>query len=133
MSSGRLYFREDGNKHLETNKAAFDLFCKEARRRLTQLGLNDWEVYFEHVHLDGRYAACSFKRLGRKATISMSTSWGPFAPTAASLKRSALHEVLHLLIADLSCAGASRHATADELEQAEEALVTRLEKALGEL
>lgn len=129
MSSGALYVRK-ADKQFGTTAAAFKDFARFVRQWLAVLGLQDWDVEFEHVFLEGRFASCHNQPSSRKATIALSTCWGSWRPTTARLRRSALHETSHLLLADLWDAAERRYVTLEELHRAEEAVVTRVVNAL---
>ena len=96
---------------MKTTTAHFKLFCDEATYWLRELGVTDWHVVFKHQLCKGEYSNVHYQFTSRKARISLSTSFDQEV-TTEKLKESALHEVLHLVFAELTSfaeAAAARH------------------------
>ncbi len=92
MSEGKTY---------ETTAEHFALFVSAAKGFIDLFGLKDWHVNFEHLDLPGDLANCEFQTgCGKASSIALARQWENFEPTDAEIRRTAYHEVLHLLFAD---------------------------------
>lgn len=113
-----------------TRRQRFEAFEAAHREWVRRLGLTDWNVVYECVPLDGKYAITSYNRATRTATVSLDTKRWVFPKR---MRKLAAHEAAHLLLADLYILARERHSTLQELDVAEEQAVVRLENLLGEL
>ena len=90
------------------------------------LSLSGWKVYVLHEQLgEGSFANCGCDIQSRIATIRMNTL-ADIPVTSADLKHFSLHEVVHIVTADLWELAASRYVTPDELNRAEHDIVVRM-------
>ena len=81
----------------------FTLFVKHSQKFLKLLGLSDWNVQFAFDDLseDETLAHCEHStRTAQMATLVLSKKWG-FPATPEEIKRVALHEVSHILLASI--------------------------------
>lgn len=88
----------------KTTKKDFEFFCTCCAEYIDKLKLGDWHVVYKHADLrEHSFAAsCEWHIEHRYATLTLATYWGPDNPiTDNEIRRSALHEVLHLLLADM--------------------------------
>ncbi len=115
-------------KTTEKHLAAFE---KEARYWIAKLGLTDWEVAFRREDIETR-ALLGVNYLGRCASFFLCKEWpGTIVPlTLATVRDSAKHEAVELLVSDLSTIANSRYVNEDEWEHSRHCLVQRLIKAL---
>ena len=116
----------------KTTAAHFADFCSCVDHWQVALGLTDYSINIVHEKSHNDYASCTPNVPGRVATINLATIWdGDKKVTHAELDKTALHEVLHLLLAELSWLGECRFLGPDDIEPAEHAVVRRLEHLLG--
>jgi len=110
------------NKHL-------NIFKKECKKWIDILKLDNWEVYYGWQDKEGTFASIYTDLSGYVATIYLSRDWGDDYNNA-QLKRTAKHEVIHLLLSRLSENARSRFITETDLAESEEELVRKLEKII---
>ncbi len=113
---------------MKTTAKQFEEFKTEVLRLQPILGLQDWDICFHHTKKEGVYASTSYNREAAISTILFNTDLTDFEYKNLNIKRSALHECLHLVIADLYCMVESRNFDRFILNQAEEKLIRKLEK-----
>lgn len=98
-----------GKKSLTFKRADFDFFVERCKYWVEIFGLGDWEVIYDldesknHEHL-----ACAQPCIdSRSATIVLYKHWNKFSPEniKEELDRTALHEVIHVVLAKLSYYG----------------------------
>ena len=122
-------------KDNHTTAAHFELFQKECRKWIDIFGLDEWKIYF--LHLDQpdskRLAACNYVGLTFVATFILNKDWKHDAPNNNLVKMVARHEVVHLLIAPLNCLATSRYVTEDEVDNAVERLVHKIEAIMDKV
>jgi len=113
------------DKHFATFKAA----CS---KWLALLNLGDWQVYFQKKPMRDYFAETSWNLKGRVATITLNANWNSSlrALTNDTLGESALHECLHLCMAELRGLATARYITEVEVEEREEATVVRVQHAI---
>lgn len=119
---------------MKTTRAHFNLFKSECLYWLKELGLLHWSVFFEHEKMESRYAGIQYRINGRVATLALNTEWDgiTFEKSAipSKLRESAIHECLHLLLADLCEHANSRSYSQELMERDEERVIRTLEKHL---
>lgn len=115
-----------------TSPRHFEVFKKEVLLWLDKWGLNQWEVAFSHEPFNDDRAGIGYNLCGRTATFFLSTEWSGVVipPSNATIKGSAKHEAIELLLAESYAIGKARYSTEDEHLAAHHALVRRLEKLL---
>jgi len=85
----------------QVTQKQFEFFKRECKRWLDVLGLYNWEVRYFLKPMDDGYAEVSFNHDGRMADVFLCEDWGSFrvsVPTTAELRKTALHEVLEILL-----------------------------------
>lgn len=113
---------------MKTTKADFELFKTCANEFIEQLGLRDWSIHFDHCDVDGSYALTTSNTGGRVATIQLGKYWDDLRPkTDGAIRRLALHEVCHVLLAPLLKEAKERYTTPYILEDIEHDVIRRLE------
>lgn len=107
-------------------------FAKEASKWIDRLKLNDWETVFVRKPLDDSRAAMFATYTGRTAVFVLAAEWtDPAIPlNIETVKSTAKHEALELLVFDLFFVGRHRFSTEDEIDHARHVLVTRLQNIL---
>ena len=83
-----------------TTAEDFKLFKRLVNEYLAMFGLLDWRVHFAHHELEDSRAQVSYQVYGRIATFTLSKVWD-MAPVEMSLRRSAYHEVMELMLGPL--------------------------------
>ena len=113
----------------KTSNQDFKEFVAEAKRIVALLGLTDWRIFFQHIHLKERAAHCVYQVSSRHATIALSTELNDLENY--NMKTLAIHETTHLLLADFYHLAVSRMGVSEEdFDRAEHAIVRRLEDIL---
>ena len=111
----------------------FDLFVAECERIQPILGLQGWKIYYASLKMDGTYARTLSDAHEKIATIKLNPEWDDYGgntPSPANLKKTALHEMLHVFMADLTGLAHSRYIDAGEIDEAEHRIVRTLDKLL---
>lgn len=113
-------------------KREFAMFKAECFRWVDLLGLTDWRLHYCFEECDNALATCNRDFEGRTATITLSTFLENIERHEAveTVKKSARHEVLHLLLAELDWLNGKRCVTGDIWAAAEHGVMRRLEKVL---
>lgn len=109
-------------------EADYKFFVKECKGFIKELGLNDWEIYFEQDDIK-QYGSCLLNGRDRTVTIAFGKEWGSsnlHPKTRKNIRRTALHEVLHVAIYQLEFLSELRYISKGEIDEAAEALVIRL-------
>ena len=117
---------------MKTTTKHFDLFRKEVYRWIDEFGLGDWRIDCYHEHnMDGARASCVFRCQEMAADIYLEREWEGDKITTYKVKTSALHEVSHILLAKLYELAHNRFTvTEDQISEATEGIIRRLERAL---
>ena len=115
----------------KTTPRHFAIFKAECERCIKLYRIVGWRVEYMHDHCDGNRAECRTKSVDQVAVLSLGTDWGDqIAPTDALVRKSARHEVIHLVIDRLAECAHSRWITNDQYQNALEATVRHLEEIL---
>ena len=117
---------------MKTTKRHFKLFCDEFRRQCQKLGLQEWRLDFVHEDCGDSYSSMNPGYLDRVVTVCLHTEWSETITMLSDdeIRKTALHEVIELLVIDLWILAKARFATDDEIHAARHTLVRRLEKVL---
>ena len=91
-----------------------------------ELKLDDWSLYFVHKSIKDAYATMDYHITGRAASITLNTNWINRDTSDFNLKKCALHEVVHIMLSELSSEAKSRYTDQFSIEKAEEALTVKL-------
>ena len=111
---------------METTDNDYEIFQSEVRRLMVEYGLNEWGVFFQRQDLDGSYAEISADDEHKCATFIFAKTIEDEAVEYLDVKRTARHEVFHLLLAPLSDVASRRFINQLQLYSAEEAIVNKL-------
>ncbi len=109
----------------------FELFKDFCRQWQARLGLSDWRIYYSHENFKNCMAWCSRDYEGKCATIGLCVDLEDQEPTDAALEEWARHEVLHVLLGDISHLVNLRSISDNILSSTEHAVIRRLEMAFG--
>lgn len=123
---------EEENKFITTGRD-FELFCSHCKRFISEFGLFDWNIEFVHEHIDGALAECRTQDYGKRCYLVLSKDWEGQEITSARIERTAFHEVVHLLLADIDSiamrADMTHQGKEMELSRAYHAVIQRMSNA----
>ena len=105
----------------------FELFQKEFKKWQRLFGLTGYKVYFKYEPLDSSFADLTVRQSDMVATARLNSKLPNSEKLYMDTKRSAKHEALHLLVARLEQNSRYRYASENEIYEATEELVIRLE------
>lgn len=108
------------NPVTDANCAAFDQYVEKWQRLLN---LADWRIERSNKRSKRSMAEVTFNKGARLAVYQIGLSFGSCAVDSDSLERTALHELLHVLLHDLAD---------DPTEATEHRVINVLEKLLME-
>lgn len=120
-----------GGGQLKTTKKHFEEFKKYHREYLERYGLFQWRFEYKHERLEDCYAESELNFTGKTASVTLATAWTKTRPlNSEELRRLAKHEVNHALLHSLYWHAKVRFIQPDALEEAEEAIVRRLDRLI---
>lgn len=111
---------------------AFNLFKKVFKEWQARLGLQEWTISFKKEEMDDAEACIDSDPESRTVLVTVNSKLF-HVKDDSDIEETALHEVLHLLLADLSHAAVDRYTDRETLVRVEEALVNRLTKLCQDL
>lgn len=87
----------------ELTEAQFEMFKHYVRKTAGILGLRDWDIVVEKSmdRSGDEQARCFINVVGKSATITLNM-WNVDDTSDANVVRSAVHEVLHVLLAEMT-------------------------------
>lgn len=123
------------NKTTKKNFKQFKKFCK---KWIDYFGLTDWEIEISHKNAKGNreienrdpVAWSWYDTASHRARITLNTDWKSEKPGNRNIELSALHEVLEIMLGELTVVGMNRYVTEKEEERARHALIVRFCNAL---
>lgn len=118
---------------LKTSEKNFEDFKKYCKEYQSFLELNNFDIYYIHKLLKGKFAQTAINYNGHVAVISLSTEWPDRLIIEEELRKCALHEICHILIIQLSFIATCRYVNDGEIEEADESLTVKLEHLLSKL
>ncbi len=106
----------------------FQFFKDCCQKYINRFNLNNWDVYYKLEKLEGNRSEIGFKLGGYVATIFLDAGWSSkISPlNNIELRKCALHEIIHLLLARLSTNANERFVQEADVKEAEEEIVRRL-------
>ncbi len=107
-----------------------DKFQKEFEYWQNKLGLTGYKSYFKYEPLENSFAAIHINQKGMVATVILNSKLTAEDRPFKDIKNSAKHEAIHLLIGKLENRASSRYTTEDDIYEAVEEIVFKLEKLL---
>ena len=105
----------------------FELFQSEFKKWQKLFGLTGYKIYFKHEPDDGYFASLTINQGNAIATARLNSKLPNKDKPFKDVKNSAKHEALHLLVARLEKNGRCRYISDDEMYEATEELVHKLE------
>jgi len=115
-----------------TTDADFDIFKTEIQRLIKQFHLNGWNIYYENKDNDNTCnASVVTDVVTRAATFRLSKKI--FLYTPDEIKETALHEVCHLILADIDDLAYSRFVSKEEIIKESERTTNLIANILTEL
>jgi len=111
----------------------FKIFQEEAWYWIQRFGLKGWRFHFEHGdQSEEGYAGYNYNVAGRVAVINLSKDWKDNEVIEAQLRRSAFHEVIHILLARLRWLAVERAVGIGDVDEEIETIIRTLENAVWE-
>ncbi len=110
----------------------FELFKSEFTRWQIRFGLIGYKVYFKYEPIDTGFANIIINQGGMVATVKLNSKLSSEDILFKDVKRSAKHEALHLLVGRLEQDGRYRYSSENEIYEATEELVFRLENLIAD-
>lgn len=118
-------------KRNKTTPEHFELFKQEAEKWIDFYGLKDWRFCFYHEEgLENSAASYGYNIQGRIVSIYLEPDWQHQEITEEQLKRSAFHEVTHILLARLREMALNRVAFEVDIDEEIHSIIRTLEKVL---
>ena len=110
----------------------FEIFKKEFKKWQDKFGLNGWATYFVQEVLENKDTFAELRRdiENMTATACLNNEISESNKQFKDINRTAKHEAIHLLVGRLADCGRYRFVNEDELNEAEEELVHKLEGLL---
>ena len=112
----------------KVSRKQFKEFCAEFTRLQMKMGLNGYKVYFLHTALDGCFANITCDQRQVVATVRLTTTVSDDDAAFFNPIAHAKHEAIHLLVHRLEERARQRYITTDEIYEATEELVRRIEQ-----
>lgn len=113
------------------NEEQAKLFDQAVQKWQRALSLGDWRIEKGLKPARNAMATVEFDNAARLAIYRLG-DFGAEQITPESLDKTALHELLHVLLHDLICTSQDRSATDEQLEAVEHRVINVLEKLLWE-
>ncbi len=114
---------------MKTTAKHFEIFKKECEKWIADFGLTEWEVDISHCKLsEDETATCRCDYQSKLALIKFNTEVTDegIEHNETLVKRAAVHEVLHLLLWDLTALTVSRFLTETEVVNKEHEVINKL-------
>ena len=108
----------------------FKLFQQAFKKWQEKFGLTGYQVYFKHEAFDDGFAAIRINQGDMVVTAKLNKKLLAKDKPFKDVKKSAKHEALHLLVGRLEQDGRYRYCSENEIYEATEELVHRLENLI---
>ena len=109
----------------------FKLFKEEFKKWQDKFGLKGWAIYFEHTEIEEhRFAEIYNDIEDMAATVRLNNKLCKENEKFKDVEKSAKHEAIHLLLARLEACARYRYVNEDEITEACEELVHKLEELI---
>ncbi len=118
---------------MKTTTKHFEIFEKECRKWVDYFELNNYSIRFEVTKLaETEFAECNYDIGAASSMIGLCSNWDTSIRglSEEQIKKYAKHEVIHLLLARFSAQAYERFINKNELKEAEEELVRKLENII---
>ena len=107
-----------------------ELFAQSVRKWQQVLSLGDWRIEKGSKPAKEAMASVEFNQTARLATYRLG-DFGAEKITPESLDKTALHELLHVLLHDLMCTATDPKSSDEEIEMQEHRVINLLENLLS--
>lgn len=111
----------------------FEDFQEHFKEYQHRFGLTGYKVYFKYEPLDSSFASVSINQGEMVATVRLNSKLPDKDKPFKDIKRSAKHEALHLLLGRLEQNAHHRYTSENEIYEATEELVFKLEELIGDI
>lgn len=116
----------------KTTKRHFEVFKKEANLWIGRLGLQEWRIDFFHgdnksIPPDSCRAWFDADVGGIVGMLGLSPDWGEDLINENRVRQSAMHEVFHLLFAQMSWLAGYRYSPKGSYDEEEHKVIRRFE------
>jgi len=118
---------------MKTTKADFEVFKAECEKWIQRFGLVDWSAFFHHKTPEARKPGLAhvwYNVMSRRCDFYLPKQWSDEPVTTLQVERCAFHEVCHILVATLVSCAEARYVSQAEIDEAEHAIIRRLENTL---
>ena len=105
----------------------FEIFKKEFTKWQIRFGLTGYRVYFSYEPIGDSFADIEINQGNMVATASLNSRTTDINKPGKDIKEAAKHEAVHLLIGRLANNGRYRYTSENEMYEATEELVNKLE------
>lgn len=96
-----------------------------------KLGLQGWRIVKSPIEAKGSMAEMAkWNRTQRQVSARLGTNWKATPVTPINLERTAVHELLHVLLADVIALAKDPSTSQEDLDNAEHAVINTLETLL---
>jgi len=109
----------------------FELFQKEFKKWQHKFGLTGYKIYFKYEPLDSAFADIIGNIRDMVVTVRLNSKLPKKDHPFKDIERSAKHEALHLLLYRLEQNAHYRYSSSEEIYEAIEELVFKLEELVG--
>jgi len=110
----------------------FELFQSHFKKYQQRFGLMGYKVYFKYEPLEESFADFTITQNNMVATVRLNSALPDKDKPFKHIKLSAKHEAIHLLLARLEHRAGSRYLTGEEIDEAVEELVFKLEELIAD-
>ena len=117
---------------MKTTRQDFELFQKCCRKWQNEFELNNWKLYFFHEKT-GNKGQIVLTQEGYVASVTLGTDWEHESVTPEEIDDTARHEMIHLLLGRMSENGKNRYVDVDDIYNAEEETVRKIERIVSKL
>lgn len=121
----------------KTTKKHFDIFKVECQKWILRFGLLDWEIAYSYgCHNSDHMAECATNTIGCSAILRLAKEWIEYRPiTERAIRKSAFHEVCHLLTVKFDASHDEWDSTEKEIKNEAEihAFINRMTNAIWEV
>ena len=109
----------------------FKLFQEEFKKWQQKFGLMGYRVYFKYEPLEESFANITINQTNMGATVRLNSKLPEKDRPHKDIRLTAKHEAIHLLIGRLEENGRYRYSSSNEIYEASEELVLKLEGLIG--
>lgn len=110
----------------------FELFQSEFKKWQQRFGLTGYKVYFIYEPVENAFANIQINQGSMVVSVKLNSKLSDENKPFKDIKKSAKHEALHLLIGRLEQVGRYRYSSENEICEATEELVFKLEDLIND-